>query len=419
MRKVLTICLVILIPAAWLFAAGYQIGEHGARAQGMGSAFVAQASDASAVYFNAAGLGFNTGWNILAGATLIAPKVDFTGPTPSTEKSDLVSQTFYPPHAYVTYGMESGLAFGIGLYAPYGLGTEWEEDWPGRYLGVKTDLQALYINPTIAYRFSPKLSAGAGFSYIMGDVSLTRKMNINPAQLPDWDMKLEGDGTAFTFNVGLLYKATEKLSLGLSYRHLAEIEFEGDATFEGVPNVPLPSPPYPPGLTLPDLFPNQTGKTTLPMPGDLKAGAAYAINEKLTVEADLEYVFWGTYDSLVVEFDEGVAGETGSSEAKEYDNSILIRLGGEYKLDKLALRAGFVYDQSPVPDSSLEPTLPDSDRLEFIIGLGYKFSEKVWVDGAYQYIMGSERTVADPPNDFPGTYNSTANLFGLSLGLAF
>jgi long-chain fatty acid transport protein len=417
MRKVLTICLVCLIPVAWLFAAGYQIGEHGARAEGMGSAFVAQASDPSAIHFNAAGLGFQNGLNILAGATMIAPRTDFTGPTPSTETTDMVSQNFYIPHAYVNYGMENGLAFGIGLFVPYGLGSEWDEDWVGRYWAVKTELQALYITPTIAYRFSPKLALGAGFSYIMGNVSMSQKMNINPAQLPDWMMKLDGDGTAFTFNAGLLYKATEQLSLGLSYRHLADVELEGDAKFEGVPNIALPSPPYPPGLTLPMLFPDQTGKTTLPLPGDLKAGVAYTINENWLVEADFEYVFWSAFDSLVVEFDEGVAGESGSSQAKEYKNSILLRLGGQYSLEKLSLRAGFVYDQSPVPDEWLEPSLPDANRLEFTFGLGYQVTEKFAVNAAYHLIKAAERTVDDPPNEFPGTYNTTANLVGLSLTL--
>jgi long-chain fatty acid transport protein len=419
MRKVLTICLVCLIPVAWVYAAGYQIGEHGARAEGMASSFVAQASDPSAIYFNAAGLGFQKGLNILAGATMIAPRTDFTGPTPSTETTDMVGQNFYIPHAYVNYGMENGLAFGIGLFVPYGLGSEWDEDWAGRYLGVKTDLQALYITPTVAYRFSPKLAVGAGFSYIMGNVSMSQKININPAQLPDWEMKLDGDGTAFTFNLGLLYKATEQLSLGLSYRHLADLELEGDAKFEGVPNIALPSPPYPPGYTLPMLFPDQTGKTSLPLPGDLKAGAAYAINENFIVEADFEYVFWGTYDSLVVEFDEGVAGESGSSQAKEYKNSFLVRIGGQYTVDKLSLRTGFVWDQSPVPDESLEPTLPDADRWEFTFGMGYKISENVSVNAAYHLIKALERTVEPSVNEFPGTYNTTANLVGLSLTLGF
>jgi len=114
MSKLFITLFVLFLSVAVALSAGYQIGEHGARAQGMASAFVAQAADASAIYFNPAGLTNLKGWNIMAGGTLIAPKSDFTGPTPSTVKTDMESQTFYPPHAYITYSMENNLSFGVG-----------------------------------------------------------------------------------------------------------------------------------------------------------------------------------------------------------------------------------------------------------------------------------------------------------------
>lgn len=419
MRRGMTVFLILLFMVGFTVAAGYQIGEHGTRAMGMGGAFVAQASDPSAIFFNAAGLGFQTGLNIMAGATIIMPKSDFTGPTPSTTTTDMESQTFYPPHAYVTYALENGVAFGVGFFAPFGLGTKWADDWVGRYLAVQTDLQALYINPTVAYKINEKVSVGVGFSYIMGNVELTQRVPTFSTLLPptpaanDGWVSLKGDGTGFSFNAGVLYKASEKVSLGLSYRSLSTIKFEGDAVFTDM-------------QALATFFPGGTGKTELPMPADLKAGIAYNVNEKLTVEADFEYVFWNAYKELKLDIPDGpnfpITGEplqTASVDEKDYKNAYLVRLGGEYSLEKLALRLGFVYDMSPVPDKSLEPLLPDSDRLEGIIGLGYMFSENVRVDAAYQYIKASERTVTSPTNEFPGTYNSTANLFGLTLGLSF
>ncbi|UCF64563.1 MAG: outer membrane protein transport protein [bacterium] len=419
MRRGMTVFLILLFMVGFTVAAGYQIGEHGTRAMGMGGAFVAQASDPSAIFFNAAGLGFQTGLNIMAGATIIMPKSDFTGPTPSTTTTDMESQTFYPPHAYVTYALENGVAFGVGFFAPFGLGTKWADDWVGRYLAVQTDLQALYINPTVAYKINEKVSVGVGFSYIMGEVELTQRVPTFSTLLPptpaanDGWVSLKGDGTGFSFNAGVLYKASEKVSLGLSYRSLSTIKFEGDAVFTDM-------------QALATFFPGGTGKTELPMPADLKAGIAYNVNEKFTVEADFEYVFWNAYKELELDIPDGpnfpLTGaplQTGSVDEKDYKNAYLVRLGGEYSLEKLALRLGFVYDMSPVPDKSLEPLLPDSDRLEGIIGLGYMFSENVRVDAAYQYIKASERTVTSPTNEFPGTYNSTANLFGLTLGLSF
>jgi long-chain fatty acid transport protein len=330
----------------------------------------------------------------------------------------MVSQTFYPPHVYISYTLQNNIAFGVGFFAPYGLGTEWPEDWVGRYLAVKTDLQSFYINPTVAYRINDQFSIGAGFSYIIGNVELNQRVPTYSTLLPptpatnDGYVTLKGDGTGFSFNAGVLYKATEQVALGLSYRSLATIEYEGDAIFTEM-------------QALNSFFPGGTGKTELPMPADLKAGVAFMANENLTVEADFEYVFWNAYKELKLDIPDGpdfpLTGEplqTASVDKKDYKNSYLVRLGGEYRMEKLALRLGFVYDMTPVPDESLEPLLPDADRLEGIIGLGYQFSPKFRVDAAYQYIKASERSVSNPPNEFPGTYNNTANLFGLTLGVS-
>ncbi len=418
MSRMMSVWLILLVSVGLVFAAGYQVGEHGSKAMGMGGAFVAQASDPSAIFFNPAGLGFQSGLNFMAGATLIMPKTDFTGPTPSTAKTDMESQTFYPPHAYLTYTMENNLSFGLGFFAPYGLGTEWASTWVGRQLAVKTDLQALYINPTVAYKVSDKFAVGVGASYIMGTVELSRRVPTyssltppTPAASDGW-VNLSGDGTGFSFNAGVLYKATEKLSAGLSYRSLADIDFEGDAEFTEM-------------QALASFFPGGTGKTSLPMPADLKAGVAYQINENVIVEADFEYVFWSAYEELVLDIPNGPAFPlTGAPlqgktvQEKKYDDAYLVRLGGEYSLEKISLRAGFVYDMSPVPDKSLEPLLPDSDRLEGTIGIGFQFTEKVRADAAYQFIKASERTVTAPTNMFPGTYNSVANLFGITVGVS-
>ncbi len=419
MSKLFITLFVLFLSVAVALSAGYQIGEHGARAQGMASAFVAQAADASAIYFNPAGLTNLKGWNIMAGGTLIAPKSDFTGPTPSTVKTDMESQTFYPPHAYITYSMENNLSFGVGFFVPYGLGTKWLADWVGRYLAVETELTAYYINPSIAYKFSDKFSAGVGVSYVTGSVTLKQRVPTysslappTPAASDGW-VSLKGDGSNVSFNLGILYKATEMLSVGASYRSLTKLKFKGDAMFTDM-------------QALTSFFPGGDGETELPMPADLRVGLAYQFNENFIAEADFEYVFWDAYKELVLDLPDGpnfpLTGEplqTGSTGIKDYKNAYLIRLGGQYSLEKLALRAGFVYDMSPVPDKSLEPLLPDSDRLEGSIGIGYQFSEQVRVDAAYQYIKAKERSVTDPPNEFPGTYNSTANLFGLTLGLAF
>jgi long-chain fatty acid transport protein len=418
MSKLFITIFILFLSVGVAFSSGWQIGEHGARAEGMASAFVAQASDASAIYFNPAGLTNLKGLNVMAGATMIAFNTTFTGPTPSTTETDLEKQTFFPPHAYVTYSMENNLSFGIGFFVPYGLGTKWPADWPGRYLAVDSKLMAYYINPSIAYKFSDKFSAGIGVSYVMGNVTLKRKAPTYSTLLPptpsptDGQVELKGDGSNVNFNAGILYKATDMLSIGVSYRSLTKIKFKGDATFSQM-------------QALSSFFPGGDGETELPMPADLKAGVAYRFNENFLAEVDFEYVFWDAYKNLALDIPDGPAfpltGEplqTSSTQVQDYKNAYMIRLGGQYSMDKLSLRAGFVYDMTPVPDKSLEPLLPDADRMEGLIGLGYQISEQVRVDAAYQFIKPKDRTVSSDVNEFPGTYKSSANIVGLTVGLA-
>jgi long-chain fatty acid transport protein len=279
LTRTLKVLVVLVVCVSMVFASGYQIGEHGARAMGMGGAYVAQASDGSAIFFNPAGLSFQKGLKVLLGATLITPATTFTGPTPSTAKTDMVSQTFNPINAYITYTMDNGLSFGLGVYNPYGLGTEWPATWVGRYYAVKSDIQSFYINPSVSYRFSDKLAVGVGVSYVTATVTLERKLPLTP--MPDGGFKLDGDGTGINFDAGLLWKPTPALSVGASYRSETKIDFEGDATFSNIPGVAPFTLLFPSGVT---------GKATLPMPSSLMAGVAYDITKDLTVEADFQYM---------------------------------------------------------------------------------------------------------------------------------
>jgi long-chain fatty acid transport protein len=403
---------VFIATTAILIAGGYQIGEHGARAMGMGGAFAAQARDASAIYFNPAGLAFQKGINILAGTTLIMPATTFTGPSPATTETKMESQVFYPSNFYATYAMDDALVFGLGVFNPFGLGTKWPAGWVGRNLSLQSDLMTFYINPTVAYKISDQLSIGVGVSYVIGSVELKQNTGTAALGAPNGELALDGSGSGINFNFGLLYKPMPELSVGVSYRHLTDLEFEGDAVFSNMAGVAT-------------YFPGGTGKATLPMPADLKAGVAYDVSRDLTVEVDFQYVFWKEYDVLKLDIPVGpvfpllgtpLQGPVTSE--KKWENSILLRLGGEYRMDKLALRAGVVYDQTPQPDKSVEPMLPDANRIEGVIGAGYAISDGVMIHAAFQYINSLEREVKAPENIFPGKYKSTAMLFGLNLELA-
>ncbi|MDI6779671.1 MAG: outer membrane protein transport protein [Bacteroidota bacterium] len=403
--------LILLVAVSLIFtqqvlAGGFQINEHGAKAMGMGGAFTAQANDPSAIFFNPAGLGFQKGMKVMLGTTLMFPSTTFTEPTPLTTETKMKSQIFYPSNLYGTYAMDESFVFGLGVYNHYGLGTEWPDMWVGRQLAVKTDLKTYFINPSAAYKINDEFSLGIGLSYVFASVELINKIIATPLGITDGKLDMEADGTGFNLNAGLLYKPMPELAIGLSYRHSTEIKFEGDANFTNMGA----------GAAL---FPNQKGSTTITLPSNLMAGIAYNIMPEFTIEAGFQYVGWNSYDTLKIDFEKNTAALGDIKSIKAWENSFLIRLGGEYRLDQLSLRAGYVYDQTPQPDKAVEPMLPDANRNEFVFGIGYKLTDELNLDFAYQLIMAADRTVTYPTNPFPGTYKSSAHMFGINVGYQF
>jgi long-chain fatty acid transport protein len=413
--------LMCLTAASIAFGGGYQINEHGARATGMGGAFVAQASDPSAIFFNAAGLGFQNGINVLAGTTLIFPSTTFTGPTPLTTETKMVSQTFYPSSLYGSYAVNDQWVVGLGVYTPYGLGTEWPNDWVGKELFVKADLKTYYINPTVAYKVSNQLAFGAGVSMVFGSAKISYRVktmsSLGVYSALDGTASLDGTGNGVSVNVGAMYKPMEKLSLGAAFRSLTNLKFSGTASFTDM-------------QALQAYFPGGDGNVTLPMPANLQVGAAYVVDPKLTVEADFQYTFWSAYKNLEITLATGpnapapLGGQplqkSPAPSVKNWDDGFLGRIGAEYKLDdRVQLRLGYVRDISPQPPSKMEPMLPDANRNDITVGGSCQVSERFFVDVSYMLVLFADRTAVAADTPLPGTYKSSANLVSVNLGYHF
>jgi len=398
--------IVLALAVSISFGGGYQINEHGARAVGMGGAFVARASDGSAMFFNPAGLGFQQGFNIMLGTTLIAPSTTWTPPGGGSDVS-MNSQTFFPSNFYASYSVGDNWVFGLGFFSPYGLGTEWPDMWAPTYGGMynaeKASLATYYINPTVAYKVNDKLSFGLGVSYIIANATLNQYVLIPTGLPPPYPASisplanLDGKGNGVSVDVGALYKVDDNLSFGASYRSLVKIDFTGTESFSGVSS-PIPS---------------EDGSITLPMPSNFLIGAAYQLNPKLTVEADFQWVGWSSYDKPVI-----TVGSSSTTLNETWNDGYLIRLGGEYMMnDKLTLRVGYINDTSPQPPSQTVPRLPDGDRNDISIGGGYQLTQQLHVDLAYMIVLFNNRDASAAT--FPGTYKSSANLVSLDFGYQF
>lgn len=415
MKRITTIILILII-AGKITAGGFQINEHGARAMGMAGAFTAIANDPTALFYNPAGLVYVHGTQFYGGATLIKPISSFRGPAPAVDEWKMKDLLFNPINVYVTHQFSKDFAVGLGLNNPYGLGTEWDSDWIGKYMAIKTEIRTFFFYASAAYKISDQLSIGAGPIYAFGDVTINRKNSLSPFDA-DATINLTGDASAIGFTAGLLFKPADEFSLGLSYR--SEVKFD----FTGKADVTAPSQLLP-------IIPQGNVKAPLTTPQNITFGLAYMPNEDLTLSADYQYIGWSSYDKLEVTF-EDVKDASGnpyvSSSTRDYDNAFILRLGAEYKLSNpLTLRGGVLYDSNPVKDERLDPTLPDANRLGLNIGIGYQITENISVDLAYLFLRFSERKIDNSMESysngaayFNGVYNSTAHLLGIDFSYKF
>jgi len=412
-KKLLLVTAVCLLPHI-VFASGFQLNEHGARAMGQGGAFAARASDPSAIYFNPAGIGYLKGLNIMAGTTMIIPLVAFRGPSNfnTNQETKMNNLVFFPSNVYVTYSIENGLSFGLGFFNPFGLGTEWPNDWVGKAITTKATIQTYFFNPTVAYRFGDtagfNAAVGVGFNYALGGVLLKKRIpNFDPQ--PTITLETSRPGTGMGFTAGILLKPIEGISIGLSYRSPTKIDLSGTATIDGA------SP------TVQPLFPGGDATTSIKFPSVLFAGVAYRPVRNLELEADFQFTGWSSYDQLEINFDKETTAQKDQVFPKNYKDVFMIRLGAEYTLGNLQLRAGYIFDKNPVPDESLEPLLPDANRNDLSIGFGYRLTPNWTVDVSYMVVLFNQRTT-DPGvtmNKFDGTYNSTAHLFAIDISYHF
>ena len=399
--------MLLIMAQVSAFAGGFQLNEHGSRAMAQGGAWAARAYDGSAIFFNPAGLAFQKGTSIYLGSTIIMPTATFFGPLPSVKETKMVDQVFPPINVYASYALNDNLVLGLGVNNPFGLGTEWPDNWVGNQLSVKVDLKSFFFTPTLAYKLSDQLSVGGGVNIVTGEVTLSRYY------IPGVKVELDLSATGYGFNLGALYKVTPEISVGASYRSSVKLDATGTAQF--TPDIPNSTP-------------SGDAAASLELPSTAFFGIAYKVMDNLEIEADYQYVGWSTYKELLIEFKKDPSKN--SKNPKDYENTYIIRVGGEYTMDAYQFRAGYLYDNSPVTTKHVDPLLPDANRNGFNVGLGYKVNENLSFDVSYLYLafdqikaVGTDFDNNGNPGqtygDFDGTYNADANLFGFNIGYTF
>lgn len=414
---------VLVLGAESVRGAGFLIYEAGAKALGMGGAMTAQADDPSAIFFNPAGLTQLGGTQVYAGFSLIFTGLEFAGVDPDPgfgTFEETGNQLFTPINAYVTHALNDKISLGLGLFNPFGLGQRWQsrETYSGRHISDEVSLQTYFVNPTLAWKLSDKLSLGFGIQFVFGNVKLHRfiqQWDPNDGGFLDiGQLTLEGDNTVDVGgNAGALYTPREDIAIGLSIRSGLESEFDGDARFGQI----LTGDPAVDDAVATIFPPSQGARTKVHFPWILSVGGAYRGVDQWVFEVDLSYVAWSSFDKLPFLFDDPTLN---TERVQDYDNTLTIRMGAAYDVTpNVDARFGYYYDPTPQPKKSMGPILADMNRHGLSFGMGYRMGP--WtLDGFLLVLLTDNRDTAGESTDgYNGEYASFAHIYGLNVGYEF
>ena len=398
MKKVsLLFFIALIVVSSGAFASGLAIPEQGAAAMGMSAAVTARSEDLSAMYYNPSGIDYVENTEVLFGITPILPNHKFSG---ATESEDSKSLTFVPPNLYAARRLNERVVVGLGLFTPYGLGTDWSEEWAGRYTSTFAEIRSLYITPAVSIKIHDMLSFGISYSWIWSDATIMKKIDSGLAlhgvtkdstmianSNYDSGFSLDGDGGGVSYTLGVMFRPFSKMQVGLTYTGESELTYKGEAAFTHQTNV------YTAMLTT--MMPNsQHGEAVLNLPSSLNLGVKLDITSAWDAEVDLNFVNWSSYNELVIDLSKDLPRDE-IIQDKKWDDVTTIRIGTSYDLnDDTILRFGFLSDKAPVPDATFDAQLPDNDRIGFSVGLGRNViigGVPLRLDASYMFLKFSDR----------------------------
>jgi long-chain fatty acid transport protein len=384
---------------------------HGAKAAGMGTAFVAAGNDPSALAANPAGLTRSAGTQVYGGFTALTLGTRYISPDGDREKTEF--QMFFPPNLFITSDLgRQKVVFGLGLYSPFGIGgRKWDEAGLTRYVSTESSIATINIHPTVAWQALPALSVGAGVYYLYALNRAERMVDQSPLGAADGKMVIEAEGDGWGYNFGLLWEASEQVSLGVAYRSGSKVDFTGTTTLS---NIAAPLQPLFGGAS----FASRT-RVGMTFPEIISLGLALKPSSRLTIGADGELVRWSSLRRSSIRFSSQVpeAGLVDGTSDNGWKDIWQLKAGLDYRLsDSLSVRTGYAYIDTQVPEHTLGPDSPEATQHNLCFGAGYRKAGMVF-DVFYILGLVENRTVNN--GILSGTYKNQNHYAGVNFGKKF
>ena len=423
MKKVLSVVTLLLLNTM-VYAGGYRVSLQGNRALAMGHTGVAVVNSAELAFFNPAGLiHLEKKLNISAGGFGVLSDVAYQNTTLGTS-AETDSSVGTPIYLYASYRLSEVFALGLAVYTPYGSEVSYPTDWAGSHLVNSIDLESIYVQPLFSWEIAKdRFSIGGGPILAIGSVHFNRNLSRSAVDIEGnrSNVTIDASGiTEFGFSVGALLHLDDydKWKLGANYRSKIDVGVapgDGEAVFSNLPESVLAP------------IDNGTFDFTasLPLPAEWTLGVSFEPNEKWLFALDFNFAEWSAYESLDLEFlnpDGSVALE--SINPRNYRDAITVRMGAQHSItDKLDLRVGYYFDESPVQKGFFAPETPRNDSNGFTTGFSYNINEKVAIDASFLYLSFEEVNASydffletdGTPAPFSGTYKSSAVSVGLGV----
>jgi long-chain fatty acid transport protein len=376
------------------FGVGFRLPNQDPEAIARGNAFIATADNPSAIYYNPAGITQLEGHHAQVGLYSIAASSRYRSLDGRRSKTDFEIQGV--PQVYYTFSpVDNPLSFGLGLYAPYGLGLLWPEDSGFRTLSMEGRLAYVSLNPVIAWQVHPTLSLAIGPTVNAGKVKLRQGI-----AMPGDEFRFKGEGIDFGFTAGLRWQPHEQWAFGVSYRSATEIDFSGRSEAR----------PY---------APSERTKGELHFPQFVMIGLSYRPTPRWNIEAFVDWTDWDALNDVIFR---KASGDVPFP--FRWESSLMYGLGVTRHLNRgYWVSAGYFFSENSVPDATFNPAVPDTDQHVGSLGFGNRGPKWSWALG-YQLLTGSWRTVTGGPisaaGESPdGRYKIFNNALNMSVGYRF